>query len=122
MLRVILKPLIPQIPLFGGIQVFFLNSPTLDFNLIGVADVFDMPGLKYLTFNLNFEKTKSVDLNNGTLCQTIVFYFDSGIFRRVIIDQIGALLVLPNKLCIPLSDGVSSDEIRIAEPAVSMTR
>ena len=56
MLRVILKPLIPQIPLFGGIQVFFLNSPTIDFNLIGVADVFDMPGLKYKKFDNNLRK------------------------------------------------------------------
>lgn len=47
MLRVVMKPLIPQIPLVGGIQVFFLNSPSVDFNLIGVADVLDMPGLKY---------------------------------------------------------------------------
>jgi hypothetical protein len=48
MLRVIMKPLISQIPLFGGIQIFFLNSPSVDFNLIGVVDVLDMPGLKYI--------------------------------------------------------------------------
>ena len=46
MLRIVMKPLIPQIPLVGGVQVFFLNSPSVDFNLIGVADVLDMPGLK----------------------------------------------------------------------------
>jgi len=86
MLRIILKPLISQIPLFGGIQLFFLNSPTIDFNLIGVADVFDMPGL-------------------------------NGIFRRVISDQIGALLVLPNKLSVTLSSEVTPDEVRISEPA-----
>lgn len=48
MLRVIMKPLIAQIPLVGGVQIFFLNSPSVDFNLIGVVDVLDMPGLKYL--------------------------------------------------------------------------
>lgn len=46
MLRVVMKPLISQIPLVGGLQIFFLNSPTIDFNLIGVADVLDMPGLR----------------------------------------------------------------------------
>lgn len=41
-----MKPLVRQIPLVGGLQVFFLNNPDVDFNLIGLADVFDMPGLR----------------------------------------------------------------------------
>lgn len=41
----VMKPLINQMPLIGGVQYFFLNPPSLDFNLIGVADVLDMPGL-----------------------------------------------------------------------------
>ncbi|RXG73103.1 Extended synaptotagmin-2 [Armadillidium vulgare] len=44
-IRVVMKPLVRQIPLVGGLQVFFLNNPDVDFNLIGIADVFDMPGL-----------------------------------------------------------------------------
>lgn len=61
MLRVVMKPLISQIPLFGGIQIFFLNSPSVDFNLIGVVDVLDMPGLKYTaisSFKFDFFKKK----------------------------------------------------------------
>ena len=45
-------------------------------------------------------------------------YSNSGILRRVIVDQIGAFLVLPNKLCITLSDVVSPIAIKIPEPAV----
>ncbi|KAL3281901.1 hypothetical protein HHI36_005106 [Cryptolaemus montrouzieri] len=45
MLRVVMKPLISSVPLVGGIQVFFLNNPEIDFNLVGVADLLDMPGL-----------------------------------------------------------------------------
>uniref|UniRef100_A0A0P5KR21 Extended synaptotagmin-2-B n=1 Tax=Daphnia magna TaxID=35525 RepID=A0A0P5KR21_9CRUS len=86
MLRVVMKPLISQIPLFGGIQIFFLNSPSVDFNLIGVVDVLDMPGL-------------------------------NGILRRVIIEQIGAFLVLPNKLTFTLSDVVSPIAVKIPEPS-----
>lgn len=41
----VMKPLINQMPLIGGVQYFFLNPPSLDFNLIGIADVLDMPGL-----------------------------------------------------------------------------
>ncbi|CAH0747304.1 unnamed protein product [Diatraea saccharalis] len=44
MVRVVMKPLITKMPLVGGLQVFFLNNPSIDFNLVGVADVLDMPG------------------------------------------------------------------------------
>ncbi|XP_063833782.1 extended synaptotagmin-2-A isoform X2 [Ostrinia nubilalis] len=44
MVRVVMKPLITKIPLVGGLQVFFLNNPSIDFNLVGAADVLDMPG------------------------------------------------------------------------------
>lgn len=47
MIRVVMKPLITTMPLIGGLQVFFLNNPDIDFNLIGVADVLDMPGLRF---------------------------------------------------------------------------
>lgn len=43
-----MKPLLPVIPFVGGIQVFFLNKPTIDFNLVGVADVLDIPGVRYV--------------------------------------------------------------------------
>ena len=49
----------------------------------------------------------------------MIMGFCSGIFRRVISDQIGALLVLPNKLSVTLSSEVTPDEVRISEPAVS---
>ncbi|KAL1497143.1 hypothetical protein ABEB36_008149 [Hypothenemus hampei] len=45
MLRVVMKPLITSVPLVGGLQVFFLNNPDIDFDLVGIADVLDMPGL-----------------------------------------------------------------------------
>ncbi|XP_026484936.1 extended synaptotagmin-2 isoform X1 [Vanessa tameamea] len=44
MVRVVMKPLITKMPLVGGLQVFFLNNPSIDFNLVGAADVLDMPG------------------------------------------------------------------------------
>ncbi|XP_037871783.1 extended synaptotagmin-1 isoform X4 [Bombyx mori] len=44
MVRVVMKPLISKIPLVGGLQIFFLNNPSIDFNLVGAADILDMPG------------------------------------------------------------------------------
>lgn len=46
-MRIVLKPLIPVMPLVGGVQAFFLNNPAIDFNLVGAADILDFPGFKY---------------------------------------------------------------------------
>lgn len=87
MLRVIMKPLITKIPLVGGLQIFFLNNPNIDFNLVGVVDLLDMPGL-------------------------------SDMLRRIITEQIGAIMVLPNKLPIALSNEVPSVALKMPEPEV----
>lgn len=47
MMRIVMKPLLPVMPIVGGVQAFFLNPPAINFNLIGVADVLDLPGFKY---------------------------------------------------------------------------
>jgi Ca2+-dependent lipid-binding protein len=46
LVRVVMKPLLTQMPMIGGLQVFFLNNPEIDFNLVGIADVLDFPGLR----------------------------------------------------------------------------
>ncbi|XP_050309807.1 extended synaptotagmin-2 [Anthonomus grandis grandis] len=85
MLRVVMKPLISSIPLVGGLQVFFLNNPDIDFNLVGVADVLDMPGL-------------------------------SDILRRIVIETVANMMVLPNKFPIQLSEEVEAIELNCPEP------
>ncbi|XP_022104260.1 extended synaptotagmin-2-like [Acanthaster planci] len=44
-LRVEMKPLVDKVPLVGGMSIYFLNKPAIDFNLTNVADVLDIPGL-----------------------------------------------------------------------------
>ncbi|XP_030373546.1 extended synaptotagmin-2 isoform X2 [Scaptodrosophila lebanonensis] len=83
--RVVMKPLIRSMPLVGGLQIFFLNNPNIDFNLVGVIDFMDMPGL-------------------------------SDLLRRIIVEQIGNVMVLPNKLPISLSDEVSAVALKMPEP------
>lgn len=53
-MRIILKPLIPIVPFVGGVQIFFLNKPDIDFNLVGVADVLDIPGIRYNSLTNKF--------------------------------------------------------------------
>ncbi|XP_037044351.1 extended synaptotagmin-2-like isoform X2 [Bradysia coprophila] len=45
-IRVILKPLVSKAPFIGGIQVFFLNAPDIDFDLAGPAEISNIPGLR----------------------------------------------------------------------------
>ncbi|GAB0093070.1 extended synaptotagmin-2 [Sergentomyia squamirostris] len=85
MVRVVMKPLINKMPLVGGLQIFFLNNPNIDFNLVGVVDLLDMPGL-------------------------------NDMLRRIIIEQVGAVMVLPNKLPITLSDEVPALTLKMPEP------
>ena len=85
--RVIMKPLISSMPLIGGLQIFFLNNPNVDFNLVGVADLLDMPGL-------------------------------SDILRKIVVDVIASIMVLPNKLPIILSHEVPALSLKMPEPEV----
>ena len=89
--RVVMKPLIRSMPLVGGLQIFFLNNPNIDFNLVGIIDIMDMPGL-------------------------------SDLLRRIIVEQIGAIMVLPNKLPITLSDEVPATSLKMPEPEVSLEK
>lgn len=45
-IRVILKPLISTAPFIGGVQIFFLDNPDIDFNLAGPAEISNIPGLR----------------------------------------------------------------------------
>lgn len=46
MVRVVLKPLISEIPLIGGVQVYFLTRPEIDFELGGVASAINIPAFR----------------------------------------------------------------------------
>ncbi|KAK1150993.1 extended synaptotagmin-1-like [Acipenser oxyrinchus oxyrinchus] len=45
MLRVILEPLIGDVPLVGAITMFFIQRPRLDINWTGITNLLDIPGL-----------------------------------------------------------------------------
>lgn len=44
LIRIVMKPMLSVMPLIGGVQIFYLNNPTINFNLVGMADVLDLPG------------------------------------------------------------------------------
>ncbi|XP_012535565.2 extended synaptotagmin-2 isoform X2 [Monomorium pharaonis] len=85
LVRVVMKPMLPMMPLIGGVQIFYLNVPTINFNLVGVADVLDLPG-----FN--------------------------EILRKTIVEQIAAIVVLPNKITVPLTEEIPMESLKTPEP------
>uniref|UniRef100_A0AAY4B4P7 Extended synaptotagmin-3 n=1 Tax=Denticeps clupeoides TaxID=299321 RepID=A0AAY4B4P7_9TELE len=85
MLRVILDPLVGQIPLVGGITMFFIRRPTFQVNWTGMTNLLDSPALRHFS-------------------------------ESSIVDIIASIMVLPNRLCIPLIDQVKVDEMRFPLP------
>ncbi|KIH49793.1 hypothetical protein ANCDUO_20131 [Ancylostoma duodenale] len=44
-LRAVLKPLLPYPPMVGGVSGSFLEMPKIDFNLTGMGEMVELPGL-----------------------------------------------------------------------------
>ncbi|XP_053311600.1 extended synaptotagmin-1 [Spea bombifrons] len=61
MLRVILEPLIGDIPIIGAITIFFIRRPMLDLNWTGLTNLLDIPGLNTMS------DTMIMDLISGYL-------------------------------------------------------
>ncbi|XP_056290134.1 extended synaptotagmin-2 isoform X2 [Pseudoliparis swirei] len=51
-LRVVLEPLLGDMPLVGALSIFFLKKPLLDINWTGLTNILDIPGLNGFTENL----------------------------------------------------------------------
>ncbi|XP_019724899.1 extended synaptotagmin-3 [Hippocampus comes] len=49
MIRVILEPLIGQVPLVGGVTFFFIRRPTLEINWTGMTNILDSPAFSSLS-------------------------------------------------------------------------
>lgn len=44
------RPLVPTMPLVGAVQVSFLSTPNFDFDMLGVAEVLDIPLVRFVGF------------------------------------------------------------------------
>uniref|UniRef100_A0A8C7E522 SMP-LTD domain-containing protein n=1 Tax=Naja naja TaxID=35670 RepID=A0A8C7E522_NAJNA len=51
-LRVILEPLLTDIPFFGAVTMFFLQKPHLEINWAGLTNLLDAPGISLLSDSL----------------------------------------------------------------------
>jgi hypothetical protein len=55
------------------------------------------------------------------VCDKEVDYVHSDILRRVIVEQVASMMVLPNKLPITLSDEVPAAILKMPEPEVCIS-
>ena len=55
-LRLIFKSIVPKLPFVGALEVFFLRTPTIDFDLTDMANIVEIPGLQNLLM-LSLERT-----------------------------------------------------------------
>ncbi|KAK7915945.1 hypothetical protein WMY93_011706 [Mugilogobius chulae] len=49
MMRVILEPLIGDVPIVGAVSMFFIQRPKLDINWTGLTNLLDIPGLNVMS-------------------------------------------------------------------------
>lgn len=48
-----------------------------------------------------------------------MFFCFSEILRKTIVEQIAAIVVLPNKIIVPLSEEIPMETLKVPEPEVS---
>uniref|UniRef100_A0A183BMV6 C2 domain-containing protein n=1 Tax=Globodera pallida TaxID=36090 RepID=A0A183BMV6_GLOPA len=84
-LRCTLQPLLSQPPMVGGVSSSFMELPKFDFNLTGMGEFVQLPGL--------------IDA-----------------IRSVVNTQVANLLVLPNKIVVPLAPNVDVAKLYFPEP------
>ncbi|XP_044204052.1 extended synaptotagmin-1 isoform X2 [Thunnus albacares] len=85
MMRVILEPLIGDVPIVGAVTMFFIQRPKLDINWTGLTNLLDIPGLNVMSDSM-------------------------------IMDAIASFLVLPNRLVVPLVQGLHVAQLRCPLP------
>ncbi|XP_074532053.1 extended synaptotagmin-1 isoform X2 [Halichoeres trimaculatus] len=85
MMRVILEPLIGDVPIVGAVTMFFIRRPKLDINWTGLTNLLDIPGLNVMSDSM-------------------------------IMDAIASFLVLPNRLVVPLVQGLHVAQLRSPLP------
>ena len=97
-----MQPLITDIPLIGGVQVYFLSSPDIDFDLGGIANALDAPGLSNIIRKIileqigNFIVSKPPKLNDFWILKNylalFLFIMENSSFRTSLAQAWVAIL------------------------------
>ncbi|ELK19040.1 Extended synaptotagmin-2, partial [Pteropus alecto] len=107
-MRVILEPLIGDMPLVGALSIFFLRKPLLEINWTGLTNLLDIPGLKKRSAAMGFWDIFSLF--------HVELQVRSGLSDTIILDIISNYLVLPNRITVPLVSEVQIAQLRFPIP------
>ncbi|KAM3654734.1 extended synaptotagmin-1-like, partial [Ammospiza maritima maritima] len=58
-LRIILEPLLGDVPIVGALSMFFIRRPTLDINWTGMTNLLDIPGLSSMSDSMIMDSIAS---------------------------------------------------------------
>uniref|UniRef100_A0A665VAX9 Extended synaptotagmin-3-like n=1 Tax=Echeneis naucrates TaxID=173247 RepID=A0A665VAX9_ECHNA len=72
MLRVILEPLIGQVPLVGGVTIFFIRPPTLEINWTGMTNLLDSPAFSSLSEETIIDIISSLMVLPNRMCFPLI--------------------------------------------------
>jgi hypothetical protein len=61
---------------------------------------------------------RMVNICIGSVCDKEMECIHSDILRRIIVEQVASMMVLPNKLPIQLSDAIPATVLKMPEPEV----
>ncbi|KAJ0070717.1 hypothetical protein NL108_018041 [Boleophthalmus pectinirostris] len=72
MIRVILEPLIGQVPLVGGVTFFFIRRPTLQINWTGTTNLLDSPAFSSLSEETIMDIIASIMVLPNRMCFPLI--------------------------------------------------
>nr|XP_061799792.1 extended synaptotagmin-3-like [Nerophis lumbriciformis] len=72
MIRVILQPLIGQVPLVGGVTFFFIRRPTLEINWTGMTNILDSPAFSSLSEDTIMDIIASLMVLPNRMCFPLI--------------------------------------------------
>ncbi|XP_018537762.1 extended synaptotagmin-3 [Lates calcarifer] len=72
MIRVILEPLIGQVPLVGGVTFFFIRRPTLEINWTGMTNLLDSPAFSSLSEDTIMDIIASLMVLPNRMCFPLI--------------------------------------------------
>lgn len=139
MLRVILEPLIGVAPLVGGVTFFFIrrpvsSDPSCHRPVVGSRscnfcvppeirnqlDRCDQP-LGQPRLQVSYPRKAPELCSFGPPVKSLRLA-SSSLSEEAIMDIIASLMVLPNRMCVPLIDQVKVDQMRFPLPRVRKTQ
>ncbi|KJH46599.1 C2 domain protein, partial [Dictyocaulus viviparus] len=113
-LRAVLKPLLPYPPMIGGVAGSFLEMPKIDFNLTGMGEMVELPGL--MNAIRSVVNSQKIDFNLTGMGEMVELPGLMNAIRSVVNSQVAALCVLPNEIIVPLAPNVDVTKLFLPEP------